>query len=92
MQKYGYEHSSQSPIIKEKISESNKNFYKEHPEKRKIKEKSPFWIGDSDYKRAERATFEYNSWRKEVYERDDYTCQKCKMKRISSFQPSLLYI
>lgn len=89
LQKYGYEHSSQSPIIKEKISESNKNFYKEHPEKRKIKEKSPLWIGDSDYKRAERATFEYNSWRKEVYERDNYTCQKCKMKRISSSQPSL---
>ena len=66
-----------------------KNFYKEHPEKRKIKEKSPLWIGDSDYKRAERATFEYNSWRKEVYERDNYTCQKCKMKRISSSQPSL---
>ena len=89
LKKYGVEIPSQNPIIAKKIMMGCKNFYINNPEKRNIKEKSPRWIGDSDYKRGQRTTFEYNQWRAKVYDRDNYTCQCCGMKRTKSFQPQL---
>ena len=89
LEKYGYTSYSKTQAFKENNSQKMKDFFEQHPEKILIKEKSPRWIGDADYKRNERTTFEYNNWRKQVYKRDNYTCQCCKMKRISNNQPSL---
>ena len=89
LEKYGNECASKTKEIREKMSNSMKEFYIKNSDKKLIKEKSPMWIGDADYKRQQRATFEYNFWRKLVFERDDYTCQKCKIKRTHSWQPSL---
>ena len=38
---------------------------------------SPSWKGGPEYHGRDRRTFEYTNWRKEVFERDNYTCQKC---------------
>ena len=89
LEKYGFEHNSQTEEWKENFSKKMKQFYIEHPEKKLIKEKNPRWIGDAKYKRDERATLEYNEWRKQVFNRDNYTCKCCGMKRISADQPSL---
>ena len=89
LKKYGYTSYSKTQEFKDNNSKKLKEFYQQHPEKILSKESSPKWIGDADYKRNERATLEYNNWRKQVYERDNYTCQCCKMKRTSSYQPSL---
>lgn len=48
-------------------------------------EKSPFWKGGvSKTNRTERANFmstpEYQKWRRKIFERDDFTCQKCDNK------------
>ena len=82
IKKYGCVHNSQNKEISKRKSISCKNFYKKHPERIKIKDKSPNWIGDADYKRSKRATFEYNKWRSDVYKRDNYTCQFCGQKHI----------
>ena len=89
IEKYGVQVPSKNPIIKGKISKGLVNFYINNPEKINIGEKSPRWIGDSEYKREQRTTNEYNTWRKEVYTKDNYTCQCCGMKRTKSFQPKL---
>ena len=42
---------------------------------RMLGENNPMWCGgDSD---KERRNSQYKTWRIEVFERDDYTCQKC---------------
>lgn len=89
LEKYGYASYSKTQDFKENNSKKMKQFFEQHPDKILSKDKSPRWIGDADYKRSERATLEYNNWRTQVYERDNYTCQCCKMKRTSSYQPSL---
>lgn len=44
-------------------------------------ELSPVWIGEKvKHERSERQTPEYRDWRKSVFSRDLYTCQKCKAK------------
>lgn len=43
----------------------------------KYGEDNPRWKGGVAYHRVERATFEYNDWRKSVFGRDLYTCQCC---------------
>ena len=40
-------------------------------------ENSPRWKGGVKYHRQERSTSEYIDWRKEVFERDHFTCQCC---------------
>lgn len=45
-----------------------------------IGELSPRWKGGVAHHRIERATFEYNNWRKSVFNRDMYTCQCCRDK------------
>lgn len=42
-----------------------------------IGENSPNWKGGAEYSRVERATYEYATWRKEVFSRDHFTCQCC---------------
>lgn len=89
IEKYGEEIPSKSPIIKKKIAYGCKKFYIDNPEKRKIGEKSARWIGDADYKRGQRSTNEYNIWRKQVFAKNNYTCQRCGIKRTKSSQPKL---
>lgn len=44
-------------------------------------ELSPVWIGDKvKNERTERETPQYRQWRKSVFDRDLYTCQKCKSR------------
>ena len=40
--------------------------------------KNPFWRGGkTPIQRAIRLSEKYNSWRQEILNRDDYTCQEC---------------
>jgi endogenous inhibitor of DNA gyrase (YacG/DUF329 family) len=44
---------------------------------------SPCWKGASAYGRiAEMCRTDYKEWRKAVYARDDYTCQRCKRRGV----------
>ncbi len=43
-------------------------------------ENHPNWTGGTDESRRLRGTKEWADWRREVYERDDYTCQLCFLK------------
>lgn len=43
-------------------------------------DKHPRWTGKTEETRLIRFSFEYNQWRKQVYERDDYTCVKCNIR------------
>ncbi len=61
MSKYGAKNYSQSKEWVKKYS----------------KENSPRWKGGVKYHRVERATFEYNLWRKSVFKRDKFTCRCC---------------
>ena len=38
------------------------------------------WKGGIAEKRVDRGRIEYKDWRKAVFERDDFTCQKCKTR------------
>lgn len=40
-------------------------------------ENSPRWKGGVEFHRQERATFEYNQWRKAIFTKNSYTCQCC---------------
>lgn len=87
--RYGVERPSCNEKIKEKIIEGNKKFCSAH-EKPKG-ENHPNWKPELtlEYRIKHRCTTEYNDWRKAVYERDDYTCQCCGMKRTKHTQPPL---
>lgn len=41
---------------------------------------SPRWKGGVALMRDERLTYRYRKWRKNVFDRDSYTCQCCKIK------------
>ena len=77
IEKYGFKTPSKNKDIANKISKSGKLYFKHHPEAIKIKENSPCWKGGVKYSGVERATFEYNNWRKIVFANDCYTCQRC---------------
>lgn len=79
LKNYGVEHQSQREDVKIRKSKSIKKHYEEHPNEL-IKEKSPRWKGGVAHSRVERATYEYNNWRKEVFKRDNYTCQCCNKR------------
>lgn len=80
---YGVDHNMQLPECVEKSEQTQLEKYgtkhfgalwsKQHPG-----ELSPSWIGDKvKNERTERETPEYREWRKSVFDRDFYTCQKC---------------
>ncbi len=76
--------------VKEKISKANKNKKLSDSHKSKIsitisriqqKENNPNWKGGVTSKNeAERKSNQYNEWREKVFKRDNYTCQKTKIK------------
>ena len=81
--KYGTEYPSQNKEIMNKII----NTYEKRTGKKwkdinkgKIKENSNAWKGGVKVHKIERCTFEYYQWRKNVFHKNDYTCQKCKKR------------
>lgn len=85
LKKYGVMYSQQNKNIRTKTEESCLKKYgvKNYVELfrgRFIKENSPCWKGGAKVSRVERATYEYSDWRKKVFEKDLYTCQKCGAK------------
>lgn len=79
--KYGTEYPSQNKEIMNKII----NTYEKRTGKKwkdinkgKIKENSNAWKGGVKVHKIERCTFEYYQWRKNVFQKNNYTCQKCK--------------
>lgn len=84
MQKYGAPCSMQNAEVREKSKqtclakygvESYIDFL--HDNKR---EKSPRWKGGKIITPRNRQNYDYKLWRTAVFERDDYTCQKCGRK------------
>lgn len=85
LKKYGVMYSQQNKNIRTKTEESclkkyDVKNYVELFRGRFIKENSPCWKGGAKVSRVERATYEYSDWRKKVFEKDLYTCQKCGAK------------
>lgn len=55
--------------VRKKISESKRG------------SKSYFWRGGvTQFQNSVRDLFEYKEWRKQIFERDDYTCQSCQQR------------
>lgn len=84
LEKYGVESFTQTDIFLEKREKTSLEKYgvSNHMKLDKFRnmfkgENSPVWKGGVKYHRHERATFEYNQWRREVFSRDKYTCQCC---------------
>lgn len=85
LQKYGVEYSQQSQDVRMKtINTCREKYgvdnYVELFKGKFIGENSPVWKGGAEHSRVERATHDYNAWRKEVFSRDSYTCVKCGAK------------
>lgn len=82
LKKYGVKVPTQNPQIKEKAKKTClkkygvENYGKIYSESHK-KENSSCWKGGVSYHRVERSTYEYRHWRKDIFDRDLYTCQCC---------------
>lgn len=82
MKKYGVAYNQQNKAVRDKTIKTcmrkyGVQHYVELLKGKYRKENSPVWKGGIEYSRAERATLEYNDWRRAVFMRDMYTCQKC---------------
>lgn len=80
LEKYGTSSPTQNKEIIEKIKKTCQekygvDFFVETLVQ--IGAESPRWKGGVEHSRVERATYEYNQWRRAVYQRDNYTCQCC---------------
>lgn len=85
MKKYGVKYTQQSPEIRNKTIATCREKYgvENYIELFKgefVGENSPCWKNDVMYERAERATHRYIEWRKSIFDRDKYTCQKCFLR------------
>lgn len=85
MEKYGVPYTQSAEEVRAKTVHTCRERYgvDNYVEKFRgqfIGENSPVWKGGIEYSRAERATHEYIRWRKSVFARDLYTCQKCGTK------------
>lgn len=88
IERYGFPLATQSEQIKEKYKQTClerygvENYSYTQEFKNSISgENNCNWKGeDAIYSRKERHTEEYRSWRKAVFSRDLYTCQKCGIK------------
>lgn len=80
--KYGVTNTQEIPGVKEKMKRTSLERYgvenygaiwsKEHSG-----ELSPSWKGDAITERLERNSLDYKQWRKNVFDRDLYTCKCC---------------
>lgn len=82
---YGVPYTQQSPDVRRKTESTCMEKYgvKNYVELfngKQIGENSPCWKGGVANHRIERSTHEYQIWRKEVFIRDKYTCQRCRVK------------
>ena len=82
MKIYGVTHAQKSKTVREKTIQTCLERYGvanyiELYKGKFIGENSPVWKGGSKYSRVERATHEYQVWRKSVFQRDHYICQIC---------------
>lgn len=80
--KFGVEIPTQNKEVRKKYEKTClerygvKNYGKLYSETH-CKDKSPCWKGGVEYHRIERSSIEYRNWRKQVFDRDVYTCQCC---------------
>ena len=82
LEKYGVPYSQQSCDVRRKTEQTCRERYgvSNYVELFRVKfvgENSPVWKGGVEYSRVERATHDYDVWRRSVFERDAYTCMKC---------------
>lgn len=82
MEKYGVKIPTQNPEIQAKYKETclEKYGYPSYGvlySKTHTGELSPTWKHGAKSHREERYSFEYREWRRNVFARDNYTCQKC---------------
>lgn len=84
IEKYGVEYNMQSEEIKEKAKKTClkkygvDNFSKTKEFKESIRgENSPRWKSDKTTEERDRYTIEYREWRQKIFEKSDYTCQRC---------------
>lgn len=82
LEKYGVKIPSQNPVIANKARQTcmeryGVSNYGALYSKTHRKELSPVWKPDTEYERAERATYEYREWRFNVFSRDKFTCKNC---------------
>lgn len=83
IEKYGVPYSTQSDEVKKKrvltcLEKYGETHYSKTEEYRNrfSKERSPCWKGGTKLGR-DRASLEYREWRRQVFERDHYTCKCC---------------
>lgn len=88
IEKYGSEWYTQTEEHKKRVKKTSLRKYgheshMQHPKYREMfkGENSPVWKGGAAHHRIERATGEYQSWRKMVFGRDKYRCQCCGAKQ-----------
>lgn len=81
MEKYGVPYTMQNPEIQEK---SKKTCLEKYGVESYIYflqdnkgEKSPCWKGGHPITPRDRRSYEYTDWRRGVFARDDFTCQRC---------------
>lgn len=80
IKKYGVRVPTQNPEIYEKVIQTCLEKYGVKSfvmTQIKYGEDNPCWKGGVEYHRNERATREYIDWRKQVFSKNQYTCQCC---------------
>jgi DNA-directed RNA polymerase subunit RPC12/RpoP len=85
LEKYGVPYSQQNKDVRHKTEQTCKEKYGvanyvELFKGKFIGENSPVWKGGVEYSRVERATHDYDVWRRTVFARDGYTCVRCGRK------------
>lgn len=87
LKNYGVEHNMQSEEIRNKAMETCikrygvYNFSKTEEFRESVRGKnSPRWKSDKTIEERDRYTLEYRLWRNEIFEKSDYTCQRCGTK------------
>ena len=92
--KYGCKVGTQCETVIQKSIDTVRNkygvdYFVELFKGKYIRENSPCWKGGKEITPRNRQDYFYTQWRKSVFERDDYTCQKCH-DRSSSGHPVVL--
>lgn len=89
IKKYGVEYITQSEEMQKIIKETCMkkygvdNYAKTQEFKNGIRgENSPRWKKDKTTEERDRYTLEYREWRSEVFEKSNYTCQKCGARHV----------
>lgn len=76
-ERYGAEYAMQNDAIKEKAKKNLSDAFRSGRIKVKHGKEHFAWKGGVKYHRQERSTHEYIEWRKNVFLKSNYICQKC---------------